>query len=73
MGCFDAEVFARNLKTVMAYTNTKNKDLANALNYREDYISKIKTGKRTPPLPVVYQMCEFFDVSMDWLCGRKED
>ena len=32
MGCFDAKVFARNLKTVMAHTNTKNKDFANALN-----------------------------------------
>ena len=34
-------------------------------------ISKYERGERQPTLEPLVELADFFEVSLDWLCGRK--
>ena len=41
--------------------------------YTPSAISLFENGKRLPALPVLLEIAEFFDVSLDYLLGREDD
>ncbi len=41
--------------------------------YTPSAISLFENGKRLPTLPVLFEIADFFDVSLDYLMGRDDD
>ena len=50
-------------------------ELAEMFNYSDKAVSKWETGETLPELEVIYQLCEFYGVTLDYLTheGSKED
>lgn len=67
---FDKDVFCKNLKQVMKDNDVNTTELADILNLCPSYVSHFRVGRQIPRLPTLYMICEFFNVSIDWICGR---
>lgn len=50
----------------------KQKELANALQLSPSTINKYEKGERIPEVKHLIEIADFFDVSVDFLLGRKE-
>ena len=50
-------------------------ELAEKFNYSDKAVSKWETGETLPELDVIYQLCEFYGVTLDYLTheGNKEE
>lgn len=44
-------------------------EIANAVNVSKQCVSDYKTGKSVPSLETLYLLCQFLDVSADYLLG----
>ena len=53
--------------------NLTQKQLAQETNLSERGIQNYEMGVRTPTLPVLISLADFFDVSLDYLVGRSDD
>lgn len=67
---FDTEVFTKNLRQLMKDRHIKTKDLAKVLHITPPHVSHFLVGRQLPRIEMLYEICELFDVSMDWICGR---
>lgn len=50
----------------------RQKDLAQVLHLAESSISNFETGQRLPKSDSICRICDFFNVSADYLLGRAE-
>ena len=50
--------------------NYTQKELAKQLNITAGCLSKYETGRSEPPLSIVVQIADLFEVSVDYLLGR---
>jgi transcriptional regulator with XRE-family HTH domain len=48
------------------------KDIAKAINVSTRQFQRYEKGEQQPTLPVLVSLADFFDVSLDYLVGRKE-
>lgn len=56
----------------LRFSNVKQRDLAVAANVSKQCISDYKAGKSVPSIDTLYLICNFLDVSADYLLGIDE-
>ena len=61
------------LKELRENKNLSQQDLAKALKVSPSTVSNWEAGKREPDMAMVIAICEYFNVSIDYLLGRKID
>lgn len=49
------------------------KDVADAIDVTASTLSGYEVGTKTPTLPVAMKLADFFNVSLDYLCGKTSD
>ncbi|MBE5747449.1 MAG: helix-turn-helix transcriptional regulator [Clostridiales bacterium] len=64
--------FAKRLKALRTEFGATQKQLADALQTTQRRISYLESGKIEPDLCLLWQIADFFDVSIDYLIGRLE-
>lgn len=69
----DYSTFQIRLKQLMESRGLNNKALADAVNITTATLSRYLTGHRSPDLPYVVKLSEFFGVSVDWMLGINGD
>jgi len=65
-------LFAERLRVLRRDAGLKQEELADKLNTTQRKISYWETGKIEPDLASIFKLCEIFDVSADFLLGRKD-
>ena len=69
----DFTAFKDNLRQLMAGRGYSNLALSLEIKIPAATISRYLTGNRTPDLPYVVKIADFFGVSIDWLLGFNGD
>ena len=70
----NASIFAQRLNDLIQnYSGGKltNKALADAIHVDRTTLSKYRSGEIVPSTEVLFQIANFFGVTMDWLYGRE--
>ena len=58
------------LKLLRTRENITQETLAGKVNVTRESITSYETGKATPPLEVLLELADYFQVSLDYLAGR---
>ncbi len=66
------EIIGENLAELRKKKGLTQFELAEKFNYSDKAISKWENGSTLPDIEILYQLCEFYDVSLDYLT-HKED
>lgn len=61
-----------NIKQLMKSENLTQMQLASKIYVGQSTISEWLTGKNEPSIESLWKLADFFDVSVDFLIGRKE-
>lgn len=69
----DFTIFQQRLRSLIDTRNFTLKALAEELGITPTTLSRYLSGDRTPDLPYVIKLADFFDVSFDWLLGLNGD
>ena len=64
------EELAKRLKEVRLKNNVSMEKLANAIGVHHSNISRWENGKVIPSSFYLKQICDYFDISADYLLGR---
>ncbi len=64
------EEIGLNIKNLRKNNNLTLRKLAEKLNTTSSTISAYETGKTLILTAFAYQICNMYNVSMDWLCGK---
>ena len=62
-----------NIRVLRKQSGLTMKQLGIELGMAESTVSLYETGKRSPDIQSLIRIADFFDVSLDYLCGRKCD
>lgn len=62
-----------NLIDLRKRKNCTQQELADYLNYSDKSISKWERGESTPDIEILYKICEFFDVDLNYMITPKDD
>lgn len=65
----DYSIFRERLRQLTAGTGKNQNDMAAALRMSAPTLNRYLVGKRSPDLPYVVKIAEYFNVSVDWLLG----
>ena len=65
--------FKDRLKKLRIETETKQEVLAKYLNVGISTVSMYETGQREPSLDILIKIAEYFNVSIDYLLGVKDE
>lgn len=65
--------FAIQLKTIRKSKGVTQKQLAQAVGASERGIQSYEIGERKPAFDQLLALADYFDVSLDYLCGRSDD
>lgn len=65
-------IFCKRLKELRIEKGLKQEEIATQLGVTQRKVSYWETGKIEPDLLHLGKIAEFFDVSVDYLLGRKE-
>lgn len=65
--------FATQLKTIRKSKGVTQKQLAQAVGASERGIQSYEIGERKPAFDQLLALADYFDVSLDYLCGRSDD
>ena len=69
----DYSIFRQRLRGLLDNRNLSLKIAAEELGVTAATLSRYLNGDRTPDLPYVVRLCEYFNVSFDWLLGLNGD
>ena len=69
----DYTPFQENLKRLMSSRNFSMKLFGEEVGITAATLSRYLSGNRTPDLPYVVKIAEYFNVSIDWLLGLNGD
>ena len=64
--------FATQLKTIRKSKCVTQKQLAQAVGASERGIQSYEIGERKPAFDQLLALADYFDVSLDYLCGRSD-
>lgn len=67
------ENFCKRLIHLRTINNLTQKELADILNIERSTLSSYETGRRYPTISVLVRIADTFNVSVDYLLGRKND
>ena len=70
---FNKEVFGQRLRELRKKANEKQDDLAESLGITKTQVSDMENGKSGTNLERLYQLCEYYKVSADYLLGITDD
>ncbi len=62
-----------NIKTLRNENNKLQVELAEYLNVKQTTYSKYELGKINIPVDVLIKLADLYDVSLDYIVGRKTD
>lgn len=65
------EIIGKNIKKVREKYNLSQRDLAKFLNTTQSTVWAYEKGKTLILTAFAYQICIKYNISMDWICGRK--
>ena len=65
-------IFAEQLKQFRKELGMTQKQLADALDTTQRNVSYLELGKVEPDLQMLWRIADFFDISIDYLLGRKD-
>lgn len=65
--------FATQLKAIRKNKGITQKQLAAAIGASERGIQQYELGERKPAFDVLIALADYFDVSLDYLCGRTDN
>lgn len=66
----DKKIIGSNLKKIRKDLSLTQEDIASLLNTSHSTISAYESGKTLILTSFAYQICQKYNISMDWLCGR---
>lgn len=64
--------FSERLVQLRKEKNITQRQLASALNLSEVGIQNYEGGRRKPAYDILLALADYFDVSLDYLCGRSD-
>ena len=67
----DKKVIGKNIKYIREQHNLTQRDLAKVLNTTQSVIWAYETGRTLILTAFAYELCKKYNLSMDWLCGKK--
>ena len=70
---FTKEKFARRLREVRKLRNKTQEDVAKALGATVQWVSDLERERRTTTPEKLAAICEFYDISSDYLLGLKDE
>ena len=65
------EVFAKRLKELREENNLTQEQLADKIDTTKQTLSRYEKNQREPGINIVTKIADFFEVSLDYLAGRK--
>ena len=66
------EVFRKNLIELRKLNNMTQRQIAEKLGIAQPSYIRYENGKAEPSLENLVKIADIFDVSIDYLCGRKD-
>ena len=60
------------LKELRLKNNLTQKEIADYLNITQNTYSQYENGKRQVPTEIYMRLADYYDVSLDYLLGRKD-
>ena len=70
---FYKELFGDRLRELRKAAGMKQQELANLLEVTTTQVSDMERGNTTTSMARLYQLCEYFHVSADYLLGFTDD
>lgn len=67
------DIIAKNLTSLRIEKKWTQNELADKLNYSDKSVSKWEHGETTPPIDVLKQLADLYDVSLDYLVTDVHD
>lgn len=67
----DNNIVGQRIVEIRKNNNLTLRDIAKVLNTSSSTISEYETGKNLIQLSFAIQICSLYNVSLDWLCGKK--
>ena len=64
--------FTERFNEALQITKKTQAEIARALHLSKQTVNDYKRGKSVPSIQVLYALCEYLDVSADYLLGRTE-
>lgn len=64
-------IFSERLKRLRKNKGLKQQELAEIFGIKQNSYSDWENGKTEPSFDNLVKLADFFDVSLDWLFGRK--
>lgn len=68
----EKNIFGKRLKQLRIKQNMSQKELSERIGVVRSTITQYETGLRMPSLSMVIKIADYFEVSVDYLIGRKE-
>ena len=65
--------FQERFNELLSISGKKQTEIADAIGVTKQCVSDYKKGKSVPSLETLYLLCEFLDVSADYLLGLSND
>ena len=65
--------FRERFNELLSISGKKQTEIADAIGVTKQCVSDYKKGKSVPSLETLYLLCEFLDVSADYLLGLSND
>ena len=66
-------IFSDRIKYLKNQRNVLQKDIAAAVGVSLRAYQYYETDQREPTMTVLIALADYFDVSLDYLCGRSDD
>ena len=63
-------MYFQRLKDMREDADLKQENIASVLGIRQNVYSRYERGSQTIPLHHLIKLADFYDVSLDFLCGR---
>lgn len=64
--------FQERFNELLKISGKKQTEIANAVKVSKQCISDYKSGKSVPSIETLYLLCQFLDVSADYLLGLSD-
>lgn len=68
---FDKKIFGNNLKQLRTSQQLTLEQLGEIFNVTKQTVSRWETGTRLPTIEVIYDIADYFNISIDSLVGHK--
>ena len=70
---FDKKRFGERLASLRNSRAVSQQEIADVLGVGKSAVSMMESGNRAASADVLIALADFFDVSLDYLCGRSDD